>query len=244
MCDYCSWIDQIFARIKTEAKPDRRKRRVYVDPVIVVHGGAGRIPRKRRDYMIYEVKNAAIEAYSLLINGRSAVDAVEKAIVYMESKPLFNCAKGGSLDINDEIVMDAGMMTRKNAGFVGAVRDVEHPISLARKVLEKTEHVLIVETGAQKFALDHGIPILPPGSLNIYESMSSFEHITYCVNEEEYEGGRWDDDISENKTECDSDCFINRSMEGEAYPYCVQSIDSDLWDDSLILQVHYFYFLL
>lgn len=48
----------------------------------------------------------------------------------MESKPFFNCAKGGSLDINDEVVMDAAIMTTHDAGCVGAVRDIEHPISL------------------------------------------------------------------------------------------------------------------
>lgn len=58
------------------------------------------------------------------------MDAVEKGIVYMESKPFFNCAKGGSLDVNDEIVTDAAIMTIRDAGCVGAVRDIEHPISL------------------------------------------------------------------------------------------------------------------
>ncbi|OAD59275.1 WD repeat-containing protein 60, partial [Eufriesea mexicana] len=76
------------------------------------------------------VKNAAIEAYSDLINGRSAVDAIEKAISYMESKPFFNCAKGGCLDVNDEVVTDAAIMTPHGAGCIGAVRDIEHPISL------------------------------------------------------------------------------------------------------------------
>lgn len=48
----------------------------------------------------------------------------------MESRSLFNCAKGGSLDINDEVVTDAAIMTINDAGCVGAVRDIEHPISL------------------------------------------------------------------------------------------------------------------
>ena len=76
------------------------------------------------------MKNAAIEAYKDLINGRSAVDAVEKAISHMESEAYFNCAKGGSLDINDEVVTDAAIVTKEDAGCVGAVRDIEHPITL------------------------------------------------------------------------------------------------------------------
>lgn len=56
MCDYCSWVDQILARIRTEAKPVKKKRREYVDPVIVVHGGAGQIPRRMRDRMLLDVR--------------------------------------------------------------------------------------------------------------------------------------------------------------------------------------------
>ncbi|CAL7937714.1 unnamed protein product [Xylocopa violacea] len=238
MCDYCDWIDQILARIKTEAKPEKKKRRVYVDPVIVVHGGAGKISAEKRGRMLFEVKNAAIEAYNDLINGRSATDAVEKAICYMESKPFFNCAKGGSLDINDEVVTDAAIMTIKDAGCIGAVRDVEYPISLARKVLEKTEHILIVEKGAQKFALDNGIPILPPGSLNVRESLTSdlYESITCCVDEEEQDETEWKDDIENEKKECDSDCVVNRSAEEEAYPYVSSTDSTDLGDELMVLQ--------
>lgn len=58
------------------------------------------------------------------------MNAVEKAISYMESKPFFNCARGGSLDVNDDIVMDAAIMTKDGVGFVGGVRDIEHPITL------------------------------------------------------------------------------------------------------------------
>ena len=106
-------------------------------------------------------------------------------------------------------------------------------LTIARKVLEKTGHVLIVENGAQKFALDNGIPILPPGSLNTADS-SSFESLTYCINEKENEENKWNDDEN-RKIECDSDCFINRSLDGEEY--CVLSSDLTDWDDPMILQV-------
>ncbi|CAK9824333.1 Isoaspartyl peptidase/L-asparaginase [Anthophora retusa] len=235
MCDYCSWIDQILTRIKDAEKPDKKKRRIYVDPIIIVHGGAGKIPRRKRERMLFEVKNAAIEAYSDLINGRSAINAVERAISYMESNPLFNCAKGGCLDVNDEVVTDAAIMTTRDAGCVGAVRDIEHPICLARRVLENTKHVLIVEKGAQKLALDNGVPILAPGTL-ICESLPSsiFESMTCCTNEEEYE---WQNDTDDEKDICDPDCVLNRSTEGETYPYRPLSTDSDFWDEPSILQV-------
>lgn len=55
MCDYCSWIDQILARIKAETTKPEKKPRVHVDPVVAVHGGAGKIPRKKRERMVLEV---------------------------------------------------------------------------------------------------------------------------------------------------------------------------------------------
>ncbi|XP_017753889.1 PREDICTED: LOW QUALITY PROTEIN: isoaspartyl peptidase/L-asparaginase-like [Eufriesea mexicana] len=119
----------------------------------------------------------------------------------MESKPFFNCAKGGCLDVNDEVVTDAAIMTPHGAGCIGAVRDIEHPISLARKVLENTEHILIVENGAQKFALANGISILPPGTLNMRESLTSFmeafESVTCCINEDHE--NEWEDDAKTKK---------------------------------------------
>ncbi|XP_076301070.1 uncharacterized protein LOC143219116 [Lasioglossum baleicum] len=252
MCDYCSWIDQILARIAVESTLEKKKPQIHVDPVIVVHGGAGKIPRKIRPRMLTEVKNAAIEAYKDLINGRSAVHAVEKAISYMESKPYFNCARGGSMDINDEIVTDAAIVTPKNAGCVGAVRDIEHPIALglcyilvarirrkhwiestnfaARMVMKKTEHILIVENGAQKFALDNGVPILCPGSLNVTDSVISMElaeeAFQPCTNRaSDSELGEAESKESKRKI-CDPDCVVVRPDE-EEQPFHDLSIDSD-----------------
>ncbi|XP_078033342.1 isoaspartyl peptidase/L-asparaginase [Augochlora pura] len=234
MCDYCSWIDQILARITIETTLEK-KPQIHVDPVIVVHGGAGKIPRKMRYPMLVEVKNAAVQSYKDLINGRSAVHSVEKAISYMESVPYFNCAKGGSMDINDEVVTDAAIVTPKNAGCVGAVRDIEHPIALARMVLKKTEHILIVENGAQKFALDNGIPILEPGSLNVTESSmlldSGEESFEFCDNRET---GSVEDESEEIKRrECDSDCVVIRPDE-EEQPYYDDS--DDLFGEPFNLQ--------
>lgn len=55
MCDYCSWIDQILARIKAETTKPKKKPRAHVDPVVAVHGGAGKIPWKKRERMLLEV---------------------------------------------------------------------------------------------------------------------------------------------------------------------------------------------
>ncbi|XP_012287672.1 probable isoaspartyl peptidase/L-asparaginase CG7860 [Orussus abietinus] len=166
-CEYCSWVNKIQAKISVgvETKTSNNDReKQFKHPVIIVHGGAGSIPLNERNYMMIEVRDAAIKAYKNLAKGGSSLDAIETAICHMESKRLFNCAKGGSLDANGEVVTDAGIMNdESNAGCVGAVRDIEHPISLAKIVLQKTSHILLVEKGAQKFALDSGIPTLQPG---------------------------------------------------------------------------------
>lgn len=78
-----------------------------------------------------QVKKAAIVAYCDLIKGRCSLDAVECAICHMERKKYFNCAYGGSLDANGEVVMDAAIMTNDlRMGCVGAVRNIAHPITL------------------------------------------------------------------------------------------------------------------
>lgn len=77
--------------------------------------------------------------------------------------------------------------------------------------------------------------------------MSNFESLTCCMNEDQEES-EWKNDAKGEKKECDSDCFINRPQDGEAYPYCVLSTDLD-WDDPITVQVcflryHYFMILL
>lgn len=77
------------------------------------------------------MKKAAVAAYCDLIKGCSSLDAVERAIRHLERKKYFNCAFGGSLDANGEVVMDAAIMTDDfRAGCVGAVRNISHPITL------------------------------------------------------------------------------------------------------------------
>lgn len=77
--------------------------------------------------------------------------------------------------------------------------------------------------------------------------MSNFESLTCCMNEEREES-EWRNNAKGEKKECDSDCFINRPQDGEAYPYGVLSTDLD-WDDPITVQVcflwhHYFIILL
>lgn len=118
---------------------------------------------------------------------------------------------------------------------------------IARKVLENTDHVLIVENGAQKFALNNGIQILPPGSLNVRESVTSqqsaeeslFESVPSYSDEGECYGNEWRDSIEDGKKkDCRPDCVVERSGEGgESFPYCMLSVDSEELGEPTVLQV-------
>ncbi|KFV68256.1 Isoaspartyl peptidase/L-asparaginase, partial [Dryobates pubescens] len=108
-------------------------------PVIVVHGGAGRIFKEREEGCRAGVIRAALQGYSLLKQGGSALDAVEEAVRSMEDDPHFNAGCGSVLNEKGEVEMDAIIMDGKNldSGAVSAVKCVANPIKLARLVMEK-----------------------------------------------------------------------------------------------------------
>ena len=94
----------------------------------------------------------------MLAAGGSAMDGVEAAIIALENNPCFDAGYGSVLTLDSKVEMDAVIMDGKtlNAGAVACVSSVRNPISLARKVMEKTNHVLIVGAGADKFARKMG----------------------------------------------------------------------------------------
>ncbi|XP_025072759.1 isoaspartyl peptidase/L-asparaginase isoform X3 [Alligator sinensis] len=132
-------------------------------PVIVVHGGAGRIFKEREDGSRSGVIRAALKGYSILKQGGSALDAVEQAVALMEDDPHFNAGCGSVLNQKGEVEMDAIIMDGKNlaSGAVSAVKCIANPIKLARLVMEKTEHMLLTDYGAQCFAKAMGVPEIP-----------------------------------------------------------------------------------
>ncbi|KAF5284367.1 hypothetical protein FQR65_LT13584 [Abscondita terminalis] len=136
-------------------------------PIVLVHGGAGDVPYSRKPFKIAGSKKAAIEGYKLLKNGSSALDAVEAAVRSMEDDPMFNAGYGSVLNIEGGVEMDASIMVGNNlnAGCVSIVKDIAHPISLARKVMEKTRHVKLAGDACRKFAKDQGFEILKEGAL-------------------------------------------------------------------------------
>ncbi len=136
---------------------------------IVIHGGAGTI---RRSNMTEETEkayrdalNAALDiGENVLLKGGTSIDAVEQTIQYLEDIPLFNAGRGAVFTNAGQNELDASFMdgATRNAGAVGGVKIVKNPISLARAVMEKSEHVLLSGPGAEQFAIEQGLDTVPP----------------------------------------------------------------------------------
>jgi beta-aspartyl-peptidase (threonine type) len=133
-------------------------------PAIIIHGGAGDAPPTASvPESSQGLRAAALAAWSILVQGGSSLDAVETAVRLLEDDPEFNAGTGSCLTAAGDVELDASIMdgATLRCGAVAAVRDVRNPISLARLVMERTEHVLLVGPGASAFARSAGVPAHP-----------------------------------------------------------------------------------
>jgi L-asparaginase / beta-aspartyl-peptidase len=128
---------------------------------IVVHGGAGGLPRDgaRHDRMRAGAAAAVEAGHAVLAGGGTSLEAVEAAVVVLEDDPEFNAGRGAALTEYGRVELDASMMdgTSRAAGAVAAVRGVRNPIRAARAVLEESRHVLLVGAPATEFAATAGL---------------------------------------------------------------------------------------
>ena len=134
---------------------------------IVVHGGAGVLSNLSNEQQLKiekKVSKTLLLAYEIIKNGGSSLDAVEFAVSEFEDSPIFNAGRGSVYTFDEIQEMDASIMfgLDRSAGAVASVKTIKNPISLARKVLEETEHVLLVSDGAESFAKDVGEQIVDP----------------------------------------------------------------------------------
>jgi len=134
---------------------------------LVVHGGAWDIPDELVDAHREGVRQSLKEAWDILKDGGSAIDAVEAAIRYMEDDETFDAGRGSFMNQSGEVELDASIMNGENlrAGAVAAVQNVKNPISLARTIMEQSDHVLLVGTGAARFAREHKVRMCKPDDL-------------------------------------------------------------------------------
>ena len=136
---------------------------------LVIHGGAGNISRENltaeKEKAYNEGLNAALTAgYAVLEKGGTSLDAVEAAIRVMEDSPLFNAGKGAVFTNEGKNELDAAIMdgATLKAGSVASVSTIKNPVSAARAVMERSEHVMLVGRGAEKFAQEKGLEIVSP----------------------------------------------------------------------------------
>ncbi|MDF2177581.1 isoaspartyl peptidase/L-asparaginase [Aliiglaciecola sp. CAU 1673] len=137
---------------------------VAEDVSIAIHGGAGTLKREHmspQQEAVYRQKleEAVTLGHTLLKQGKSAVEAVTETIKILEDSPLFNAGRGAVYTYNGEHELDASIMDGKDraAGAVAGVKHVKNPITLARLIMEKSDHVFLSGDGAEQFAWLHDI---------------------------------------------------------------------------------------
>jgi beta-aspartyl-peptidase (threonine type) len=125
-------------------------------PVIIVHGGAKEIDPEKVEPSKAGCRRAADAGWAVLERGGSALDAIEAAVRALEEDGTFNAGYGATLNPDGVARLDAGMMdgATLNAGAVAAVETVRHPCTVARRVLEAPE-VLIVGQHADRWAREN-----------------------------------------------------------------------------------------
>ncbi|MDD2764913.1 MAG: isoaspartyl peptidase/L-asparaginase [Opitutaceae bacterium] len=135
---------------------------------LVVHGGAGVILRQDLTLELEAEYHTQLEAslaagYGVLEHGGASLEAVVAAIKVMEDSPLFNAGHGAVMNAEGVCELDASIMDglTLDAGAVAGLQHIRNPIALARDVLERTPHVMLIGDGAEAFARQVGYEFVP-----------------------------------------------------------------------------------
>ena len=137
-------------------------------PVLAIHGGSGVIRRDMDPAKEKQVRASLARAlqagYAELKAGKPALDGVCAALTVLEDDPNFNAGKGAVFTHDGRNELDAAIMDGNTlrAGAVAGVHRVKNPILLARAVLEKSQHVMLVGEGAEAFAREAGVALVDP----------------------------------------------------------------------------------
>lgn len=134
---------------------------------LAIHGGAGvvlaRLLETQRPRYEASLSHILDSSFEVLERGGSSLDAVTLAVRMLEDDPLFNAGRGAGLTRDGTAELDAAIMDGRDrkAGAVACVKHVKNPIDLARRVMEKSRHVMLVGPGAEEFALEEGWALVP-----------------------------------------------------------------------------------
>lgn len=143
---------------------------------LAVHGGAWNIPDSLVDASREGVRRALERGWQALRSGGAALDVVETAVRLLEDDPVFDAGRGSHLNRERRVEMDASIMAGRDlrAGAVAAIQEVRHPVSVARRVMERSEHVLLVGDGARRFASEQGCELCSTEELLVGRELDRF----------------------------------------------------------------------
>jgi beta-aspartyl-peptidase (threonine type) len=209
MKDFLLFFVLIFIVLGCKNEPKKTSEVKTNEYAIVIHGGAGTIlkknmtPEKEQAYKT-KLEEAIKIGYDILKNGGSSMDAVEKTIHVMENSPLFNAGKGAVFTNEETNELDASIMTGNdlNAGAVAGVKDVKNPISLARKIMEDSPHVMLSGKGASVFAKEKGLEIVNPSYFYTENRFNSLQRVKEKMKAELDHDGKtafYDAEIKDSK---------------------------------------------
>jgi beta-aspartyl-peptidase (threonine type) len=136
---------------------------------IAIHGGAGTIERSQlgeeQEAAITADLNAALDAgYAVLEKGGASLDAVTAVVTRLEDSPYFNAGKGAVFSADGSNELDASIMdgATLRAGAVAGLTRIKNPVLLARAVMERSAHVMLIGAGAERFAREIGLQFVEP----------------------------------------------------------------------------------
>ena len=151
---------------------------------IVIHGGAGTLPRAEMSGEAERKYRAALseaidQGYAVMQDGGTSLDAVTRAVMLLEDNPLFNAGRGSVFTLDGRNEMDASIMEGRTlqAGAVCGLTRIRNPVELARAVMEKSEHVMLAGAGAEEFAASQGVSFVPPSYFHTPERWRQLERI-------------------------------------------------------------------
>ena len=140
---------------------------VTTKPVLLIHGGAGlsspkNLPQERQEEAISVLKKIVKDCYEMLQSNAPALDVVEAAVNMLEDCPLFNAGYGSVIASDGKCYADASIMDGKT-GLAGALcgsTQIKNPISVARKIMERTPHVMLIGEDVHQFAVSEGFELI------------------------------------------------------------------------------------
>lgn len=164
----CTWFGRATAAEVTATGRDAAEKTGGKMIAIAIHGGAGTLPRaeisSEQEKQYLAGLDAALDAgYAVLKRDGTSLDATIAAVRVLEDNPLFNAGRGAVLNRDGIAELDASVMDGRTlgAGAVSGLRTVKSPIELARLVMDKSPHVMLVGAGAEEFAKLQGVEMVP-----------------------------------------------------------------------------------